>query len=54
MSKKSHHKVGFRLIDDDTEIIYRISLGSVPFSFKGVQPDFRPNFENLGLFNRWH
>ena len=22
------------------------------FSFKGVTPDFRPEFENLGLFNR--
>ena len=20
---------------------------------KGVTPDFRPDFENLGLFNRW-
>ena len=27
---------------------------SSTYQFKGVQPDFRPNFENLGLSNRWH
>ena len=36
------------------KLVITVFLRVNKVKLKGVQPDFRPNFENLGLFNRWH